>query len=390
MKPKNKYSHAELVRLLAEMVHGRKAGERLNNDRELATRFGVSNVTIRAAMMELVRDGLVVRRDRSGTYVADISQRQHVAIVVSQEILRSQRMPFHNRATMSIMSELNRIDQAYKLYMIPISGEDLVGVEWPHQDQVEQSGLTASIERNEIRGLVCVGIGNSNGWIDQLRLRDAPVVALSGDPTNRHRFRFRIDDYIRYAVRYLANFGRKKIAYLGWWQPQRRNEGHADPSLSAFRDELTKCGLSFHEEWVNNLVNPNIASAGWLAFRDLWISRPDEKPDALICMDDLIFASASSAMLAAGIRVPRELQIVTHWNKGSGLLCPYPVARFEYDAGQVGPLVCELLAECLENPKLEPQVRLLRAEWFTEGQFPEVHENLYEGLIDFGPGMELP
>ena len=63
-------------RVIADDVQARiKTGElpvghRLPSEKELALRFGVSRVTVRAALAVLERDGLILRRAGAGTFVA--------------------------------------------------------------------------------------------------------------------------------------------------------------------------------------------------------------------------------------------------------------------------------------------------------------------------------
>src|SRR6185437_236773 len=58
-------------RLKAEIAGGAFATDgRLPAEREFMTRFGVSRVTVRQAMAQLLRDGQVVRKQGKGTFVA--------------------------------------------------------------------------------------------------------------------------------------------------------------------------------------------------------------------------------------------------------------------------------------------------------------------------------
>ncbi len=55
---------------MRELIAGSRPGDRLPSERELSARWGVARMTVRHAMDTLVAEGLVVRRQGSGTYVA--------------------------------------------------------------------------------------------------------------------------------------------------------------------------------------------------------------------------------------------------------------------------------------------------------------------------------
>jgi len=375
---KRKYSHADLVDHIAEIIRKAKPGDQLDNDRELAERFGVSNVTVRAAMLELAKEGLVSRRVGAGTFVLDVSARQHIAIVVSQDLLRSLRMPYVHTAVMSVLDDLNHQDLPYKLYMVPKALTEAEDVEWPQPVHIERCGLASSMRKNEIRALICVAIGCNNGWAAPLESRGVPIIGVSSDSAFRNRVGFHDEPYLRKAIRYLAAFGRTRIGYLSWLQEDKRASG-LDAGVGIIADEIERMGLKYHPEWVRDDADPHHPASGWQAFREIWTANPNERPDALVIADDRIFTSASSAILQMGIKVPKDVQIVTHWNKGSGLLCPFPVARYEYDAAQVGGIVHDMITACLKDPNHPPQLKIVQGEWFTEAEHPSIDE---DGFVD--------
>ncbi|HEX3787913.1 MAG TPA: GntR family transcriptional regulator [Pseudonocardiaceae bacterium] len=76
----------QLFDLLTELGEGTM----LPSERDLAERFGVSRLTIRQAVGELVLEGLLVRRQGSGTFVSPPKFVQSLALVSYTESLRDQ------------------------------------------------------------------------------------------------------------------------------------------------------------------------------------------------------------------------------------------------------------------------------------------------------------
>ena len=63
--------HEELTQTLRELVVTLSPGERLPSQTELMRQFGVSDRTVLRSLDDLRRDGWIIRRRGSGTFVAD-------------------------------------------------------------------------------------------------------------------------------------------------------------------------------------------------------------------------------------------------------------------------------------------------------------------------------
>lgn len=74
----------EILDLLGELA----VGDALPPERELSVRFGVSRMTLRRAVEELVREGRLVRRHGAGTFVAEPKIAQGMAVTSFSEDMR--------------------------------------------------------------------------------------------------------------------------------------------------------------------------------------------------------------------------------------------------------------------------------------------------------------
>jgi GntR family transcriptional regulator len=70
----NESTYVRLQRELGEMIASAKAGDQLPTEPELAKQMGVSRSTLREAMRSFETQGLLIRRQGSGTFVADTSR----------------------------------------------------------------------------------------------------------------------------------------------------------------------------------------------------------------------------------------------------------------------------------------------------------------------------
>jgi DNA-binding GntR family transcriptional regulator len=90
--------HQQLTDVLRdEVLTTQKPGQRLPPEPKLAERFDVSILTVREALRALTQEGLLVRKQGSGTYVADRRSHQHVALVTQFDLWGLHRSAFHLR-----------------------------------------------------------------------------------------------------------------------------------------------------------------------------------------------------------------------------------------------------------------------------------------------------
>jgi hypothetical protein len=78
--------HEEVTRALLEMAGSLKPGDQLPSQTELMRRFGVSDRTVLRSLEALRRDGLIVRRRGSGTFVPDPRERLRMPGAIAAQI----------------------------------------------------------------------------------------------------------------------------------------------------------------------------------------------------------------------------------------------------------------------------------------------------------------
>ena len=75
--------YLQIAQRLRDMVDALPAGERLPSEPVLAKDFKVSRFTVAKAVEQLVKDGLIVRKQGSGTYVAEAPLRRQPGYLLS-------------------------------------------------------------------------------------------------------------------------------------------------------------------------------------------------------------------------------------------------------------------------------------------------------------------
>ncbi len=80
-------------------------------------------------------------------------------------------------------------------------------------------------------------------------------------------------------------------------------------------------------------------------------------PDLVVFPDDdFLAAGALTALLEAGVRVPKDLAVVTLANRGIGPVFVKSLSRFEIDATAFGDRMARYAFEFLNGRKIPPEV----------------------------------
>jgi GntR family transcriptional regulator len=128
-------SKQEVVRdTLLELVGGLEIGTAIPPERRLAAQLGVSRPTLRAAIDELVREGLLLRRHGSGTYVAEPKMRPGSRVLSFEE--QSAGAKLGARLTVS------PADRVWAIRRLRLADNETMAIEVLHVPQRIAPGLT--------------------------------------------------------------------------------------------------------------------------------------------------------------------------------------------------------------------------------------------------------
>src|SRR6478736_1504550 len=86
--PKQSEARARVLDLIEQLA----VGEAIPSERQLSSNFGVSRLTVRAALDELVREGMLVRRHGSGTFVSEPKIAQELTMTSFTEDMQRRGM----------------------------------------------------------------------------------------------------------------------------------------------------------------------------------------------------------------------------------------------------------------------------------------------------------
>lgn len=120
---------------------------------------------------------------------------------------------------------------------------------------------------------------------------------------------------------------------------------------------LTHAGIDVQTVNVPRKSSPEDVSRAALAeMRKIAAKRP--LPDIFLFTDDCLAQGALIALSVAGVRIPEDVAVVTHANKGLGPVWDKPLSRLEMDAAAHADAVSRAVADYLKTGVYPPSLDL--------------------------------
>ncbi|MFB0517589.1 MAG: GntR family transcriptional regulator [Candidatus Neomarinimicrobiota bacterium] len=311
-----------------------KAGDQIPSQRELAQRYGVSSITIKRALTELISEGLLLSRAGKGTFVAQPKR----AITYSDRaliglVLRDLRDPFFSLIVHSVQGKA--ADLGYNILLSNTS--NLAEEEESQVTRFRQLGVS---------GLIIASMSyvhRATDVIKSLQREKFPLVMVSyveDEDISYIGTDHRYGAFI--ATEHLISLGYKKIGYISG------EEGNVLGDLrgEGYRQALERHGLPVDESLVYQLLYNgewNHYQSGY-EIGQLVVKQPD-RPDAIFAYNDLSALGFEQGILANGLRIPEDVAIVGFDDIERDLHAPVPLTTVHQPTTLIGHLAVETLID---------------------------------------------
>ena len=148
-----------------DLIEQLGVGEAIPSERQLSTNLGVSRLTVRAALDELVREGLLVRRHGSGTFVSEPKIAQELTMTSFTEDMQRRGMTPASRtldlrvapagAHLGRLLHVSPSDPVVIISRLRLADRETMAIETLHVRESLVPGLSArDLERQSFYGLL--------------------------------------------------------------------------------------------------------------------------------------------------------------------------------------------------------------------------------------------
>ena len=330
-------------------------GKRLPSDNELCQRFGVARGTIRKAVDEIVRKGLVVRRRGSGSYLTPRGRLHSkvIGLIIPEYSLSA----FFRYQVDAFVRTAGRC--GYRVKLVETSEREIGARTVDLRRKVRQL-VSAHVE-----GVIFRPIGAGDGFKCNFELAriltnaNVPLVLLNRDylmPPERSELDLITVDNImsgRILARY---FIRKKYQWVAFLFDNRPNNPNSNFDLRLFgiAGELAVNGCT------NAVHKLKFAPSDESAVKKLMKSA--ERPSVIACGNDEIAAELVRTIAKLGMRVPEDVAVTGFDDLPCARESIPPLTTIHQPLDAIAETALRTLFSRIRNPECRPLVVSLFAD----------------------------
>ena len=317
-------------------------GTRMPRVRELGRTLGVPMATLDQVLRILEEGGVIVRRQRSGIFVANQRPRR-IGLAFGDNLLKDPASSFHSLFLESCRKRATTRGEQFSCFIDVAKASDGVNPD-----------LADAIAHGKLDGVLAVTLcDEQEAW---LRKQNLPVVALGPKKTWPHRVVLDGGQLTELAISELKSRGCNTV---GVFAPV---QGH----IHFFRQALKRLNMESSETWVisGGPMESNNEERGIKAALD-FLRRNDGKslPDGMVITDDIMGRGVCAAFVRKGIKLGETIKIASHANRGSWALSEWErnLILCEYDPGEIAEAMFLMLEQLINKNDVDIQPAYVRA-----------------------------
>ena len=305
----------------------------------LAEEYQVSRQTIRQALSLLVEQGMIEKRQGSGSHIhremvqETLPASRNIAVVTTY--ISDYIFPSILREVENVLARNNCTPTLYAT-----------------QNQVSsERRILSTLLTTQVDGILVEGtktaLHNPNLDLYGQRLeREVPLVFMNGNYASLPQALYVLDDNGgggRMLVEYLFRKGHRSIAGVF-----KSDDIQGHQRYAGFTDALRDLGLPLEDRnmlWYNTEDIIKFDSSNFLPE----MLRVMDGCSAVVCYNDEVAFRLVRQLLAKGMKIPEEMAIVSFDNSQYSDLSPVRITSLSHEENNVGRLAAEMLIRLMEG-----------------------------------------
>jgi GntR family transcriptional regulator, arabinose operon transcriptional repressor len=328
-------------RLLCHIADKRlRPGDRLGTEHELVSRYGVSRVTVRQALLTLEEDGYVSRKKALGTFVKrSVDSSDELGFVRGCIVLAcSNEQASHVDEDIAFATVLRSIEQAatrrnFSLQVLSFGSN-------PASDRTRLMQLT---NRNDIKGICTIG-----ACLDSYRelLPGLPVVtSCTWQPAPGLMVNPDMSEACRASVDYLLGHGHRDVALLCSTQIGQQ-------AFSMFARAYTEAFESAGLTCPRHLMFQEYPGESLQKLAEKMISSPI-RPTAVFAENSKACEAVLAAAASLGLKIPEDLSIIAFGRNALHISYPLAVTAYVPDHEGIGEQTINTLIAMINGDEVD-------------------------------------
>jgi len=325
-------------------------GDQIGSQSELAQHYSVSLITIKKALAELIKEGILYSRVGKGTYVAKKSNAGHSATNKTIGlVLQDMKSPFFSLIAQE--AENLAFTKGYSILFTNSSGQ-----------LTKEESQIAHFREMGVSGLIIASMTHvyyANETIRRLHNEGFPYVLVSYIHDPDIYFVGTDHEYGGYiATKHLIEEGFQRIGCING----ETGNLVGDLRYRGYVRALEEAGRKVNSDYVFRLPR----GGEWYDFTSGYeigkhYSQLDDRPDAIFCYNDLTALGFQRAILEVGLRIPDDVAIVGFDDIDRASYARVPLTTVKQPTQEIGNLAVDIILK-RKNNQYAPVKTILRPE----------------------------
>ncbi len=343
--------YQQLKKVLEEQIKSGqlKLGDMIPSEKSLCELYGISQITARKAIFELVNMGFLYRVPGKGTFVASPAPRQGAIMPLKTDnigfVISREHHPIFSNSFYSFV--FKGVEEEARAH-----GYDLFYQILDQKLMADPSSFKLIVEK-KVDGLLLVGEMPHN-FVFRLKEEDIPLVLvdhyikeaeLDAVVTDNEKGTYQV-------MKYLVDLGHTKIGFLG------ASLGHGTfmERFRGYKSALKNFGIKYNEDFVQT----GLLWDGYAIMDKIF--RKQKLPTAIFACNDLMAIKAMAAICDRELRVPDDISVAGFDDIEMSSQIHPPLTTVRVQREQMGALAIRKLIGRIRDKSRYPKKTVLPTE----------------------------